>query len=254
MSADKSAAILVAAGQGERLAAFIKDAPKQFVYLGNRPLFIWALTVLSEHRAIHHIVLTVPSNWQGRISSLIKEYLPQLNKEIIVIAGGATRQESVHLALEKIAQSNINPEYVFIHDAVRPFIVGNFIDTILTELKKGHAVTLGIPLSDSIKKMEDGLISQDLDRNDCVLVQTPQAARFSTLLSAHRDAKFNKISATDDAAIVKANGCAVKIVPGNKLNFKITEPEDLVIAQSLVKQYNWTPGKVEIKSEVCLES
>ena len=138
------------------------------------------------------------------------------------------------------------PSYVFVHDAVRPFITSDILDQILIELEKSDAVTVGIPLSDSIKEVANNLVIEDLDRRKFVLVQTPQAARFSLMLAAHRDAILKQSENTDDASIIKAYGATVKVIAGGKLNFKVTETEDLVIAQSLIKYYNWVAGKIKI--------
>ncbi len=242
MSAIKSAAILVAAGLGERLVQSTAGKPKQFIDLAGVPLFIWSLTTLIGHSEIEQAVLAVPEGWQDHALNLISQYLPKSKDLIKVIVGGSTRQESVWLALEQLAQAHIIPLYVIIHDAARPFVTTGSIDQIFAQLKNGSSVTLAIPLSDSLKKSQAGKIIEDVDRSAFMLVQTPQAAQFETMLSAHRQARLKDHMVTDDAAILKFYGLEVIAVPGSRINLKITEPEDLIIAEALVKHNNWTPA------------
>jgi len=246
MNVDRSAAIIVAAGQGERLAQITDGQPKQFVNIADAPVYIWSLTTFSLHGQIDKVILTVPDGWQNQTNDLIAQYLPHVKKKISVIAGGTTRQESVWLALEELAMGHDIPTHVLIHDAARPFVTTGSIDQILEILEQGKAVTLAMPLSDSIKRINRNEIIEDLDRNTFILVQTPQAASFDTMLKAHRHARVKQHRCTDDAAIIKFFGKPVTVVPGSRLNMKITEPEDLFIAQALVKQYNWSVGRVEI--------
>ncbi len=246
MTSIKAAAILVAAGQGERLASITGGTPKQFIRLSQIPLFIWSLKTLVKHPAIEEVLVTVPPDWFERSSKLITEFLPEFEPNISLVVGGNTRQQSVHLALEKFASANNQPNYIFVHDAVRPFISSSIIDQILKELEKGNSVTLGIPSSDSMKTFEQKIILEDLDRSKFVLVQTPQAAKFSLLLAAHRAAKLEQTQSTDDASIIKAYGADVTILSGNKLNFKITEPEDLTMAKALIEHNGWSAGNIAI--------
>jgi 2-C-methyl-D-erythritol 4-phosphate cytidylyltransferase len=244
MSSITSAAILVAAGQGERLGPTTAGKPKQFSDLGGTPLFVWALATFASHSQIEQIVLAVPEGWQDQTLSDIAQYLPQFSQNITVIAGGNTRQESVYLALERLAKGRSLPQYIMIHDAARPFVTAGSIDQILDKLPTCCAITLGIPLSDSIKKMGAGKILEDADRNTFILVQTPQAAQFDTMLNAHRQAKLMAKAATDDASIIKSFGFDVVVLPGSRVNLKITDSEDLLIAQSLISSQQWSPGKI----------
>ena len=252
MSLNKSAAaILVAAGQGERLAQYTAGKPKQFVNLGGMPIFIWALTTFVEQANIEHVILTVPEGWQANAQDLIGQHLPQatVRDGITVIAGGSSRQQSVCIALEALARFKRVPHNVLIHDAVRPFVTASGINQILAKLEEDDAITLAIPVSDSIKRVDKDTIIEDLDRDGLMLMQTPQAAKFHLMLEAHKSAKLKHLVATDDAAIIKSHGVYVNILVGSKLNFKITEPEDMMIAQALIENHRWLPGKVTIPGE-----
>jgi len=243
MKHNKSAAILVAAGQGERLSKFTDGIPKQFSELGGMPLFIWSLATFAGHPKIEQVVLCVPEGWGKKTFDWIGQHLPEFAPNVTILTGGSTRQESVWLALESLADHP--PSYVIIHDAVRPFVTTKIIDQVIDKLKQGHSITLAIPASDSITRVDAETIIDSLDRSKLALVQTPQATEFNTLLKAHQNARLKKQIVTDDASIIKSHGVEVITIPGSRLNLKITEPEDLAIAQALIKYYNWCPGKVE---------
>jgi 2-C-methyl-D-erythritol 4-phosphate cytidylyltransferase len=150
-----------------------------------------------------------------------------------VIIGGATRQESVRKGIEHLSESSQSPDFVIIHDAARPFLTNEMIGATIKSVTEHGACTLGIPLTDTIKRVSDGVICETLDRSSLYLIQTPQAGRFDWLLAAHRKAAREKFQTTDDAAILEFGGHAVSIVPGSKYNLKITNPEDMAISEAL---------------------
>lgn len=251
MTSIKAAAILVAAGQGERLSDFTGGTPKQFIQLNQTPLFIWSLTTLVKQPLIEQVLVTVPEDWRSRAAEFIAHFLPEFKNKIILIAGGSTRRQSVYLALEKLAGSENKPSHVIVHDAVRPFITTDILNQILQKLQEVDAITLGIKLSDSIKKADHNIVLEDLDRSQFILVQTPQAAKFSLLLEAHRAVELQQKISTDDASIIKAYGAPVTVIAGSKLNFKITEAADLLIAAALIKDNAWSAGNITIETEQC---
>jgi 2-C-methyl-D-erythritol 4-phosphate cytidylyltransferase len=242
--------VLAAAGAGVRLAGVNSSQPKQFSDLAGIPMFIWSLITFLEHVKINEIILVVPDKWQTRARDLILEYVPQFIDRVKIIAGGQSRQESVYLGLEKLAQQVDVPMYVMIHDAARPFIDSSHIDKIIETLQAGSACTLGIPVSDSLKSVKGTTIVDNLERDGLFLMQTPQAAEFKVMLAAHRQARQNNCATTDDAAIMQAYGVAVQIVSGSRFNLKITEKDDLLLARVLKDSFGWRPGKVEAICEM----
>jgi len=112
------------------------------------------------------------------------------------------------------------------------------IDQIISQLDHSPACTLATPLSDSIKRVKDNQIVETLERQDLFLMQTPQAASFQVLFEAHKKARANSIETTDDAAIIQASGGEVTIVLGSPRNFKITEADDMSLAQALYALWN----------------
>lgn len=225
-----TAAILLAAGVGTRCARPGDKSPKQFLSIGKHPVWVWPFLAFANHKEIDHIVIaTLPD-----MVDTIREHIQKLpcNKDVVVTAGGATRQESVRLSLAVLANGN-KPDFVLIHDAARPFLTAQIISDTLAGVRKYGACSTGVTASDTVKKVSDGVIVETLDRNQLVLVQTPQAGRFDWLVEAHEKARKEEISVTDDAAILEHAGHEVRIVKGSPHNLKITQPEDLALADAL---------------------
>jgi len=244
MTFQKAAVIIAAAGRGDRLAESTANKPKQFTELGGFPLFIWSLATFMQHPKIDTAMLVVPKQWLEKAQVLLAEHLAQDSGRVTIIPGGQSRQESVYMALEALATKKKPPTYVLIHDAARPFIAPQYIDKIMSKVESGSACTLAISLSDSIRRIENSAIVEEMDRNLLALMQTPQGSDFKLMLEAHRFAQQKKHATTDDAAIIQAYGIDTKVVEGSRLNFKITQLDDILMAKALVESYGWRPGKV----------
>ena len=227
------AAILPAAGTGSRFAAVGEKLPKQYQSLSGQPVYAWAVSAFCLNAAIDKVVVVVSSDMLEHARAHLSDITLARANKITVITGGATRQESVRNGLEHLAADNTLPEYVLIHDAARPFITQAMIDDTIKCVKEKGACSVAIPLTDTIKKVTNGVIQETLDRSSLYLVQTPQAARFSWLLEAHRQAARSGIETTDDAAVLEQAGHHVSIVSGSRYNLKITNPEDLSISEAL---------------------
>jgi 2-C-methyl-D-erythritol 4-phosphate cytidylyltransferase len=225
------AAVLVAGGSGAR---FGNATPKQFLTLKAYEMYIWPLSVLYRNDDIKHIVVTVPADYVVAGRKRVAQIFPP--GKIDVVTGGATRQNSVFLALDHLKAKDIY-KYVLVHDAARPFLTAKVLeDTITTVTTKG-ACTVGTPVSDTLKKVEDGLIIETVDRDHLYAVQTPQAAPFETLMACHEQAHKLGISVTDDAAILEHFGHKVLILPGQNNNIKITVAEDLRAGELLAQLF-----------------
>jgi len=194
------------------------------------------LRAFCQQSKIDSVVLVVLADLIEVFRTGIQQHLAQYADKLSLVAGGATRQSSVLSGLEFLAKQKTIPKYVLIHDAVRPFVSQEEIDSIITELKDGLACTLALPVTDSIKSVKDKLVTQTLNRHTLVLMQTPQAAGFDTLLAAHQRLKEDGIETTDDAAVLEHARVPVKIVLGSALNFKITSQEDFWVAQAIAPQ------------------
>ncbi len=140
-----------------------------------------------------------------------------------VVAGGATRQDSVRAGLEALAPHN--PDIVLVHDAARPVIPPGTIPALLAVLREAPGAIPAAPVADTLKRVERGVITETVSRSGLCRAQTPQAFRFAALLAAHRSGLSG---ATDDASLLEAAGETVAVVPGSDDNIKLTYPEDLI--------------------------
>jgi 2-C-methyl-D-erythritol 4-phosphate cytidylyltransferase/2-C-methyl-D-erythritol 2,4-cyclodiphosphate synthase len=206
------AAILVAAGSGQRFGA---DRPKQYYNCAGKPVARWAAESLVSHVAL----LQPVGDFDGLTETLAGlDHLP-------VVAGGAARQDSVRAGLEALAP--FQPDIVLIHDAARPFLPADTIPALLDALTRCAGAIPAIPVADTLKRGEGGLITATVSREGLHRAQTPQAFRFATILDLHRRYAGDP-GATDDAGLFERAGLPVALVPGHDDNIKITYPEDAI--------------------------
>ena len=206
------AAIIAAAGSGERFGASI---PKALIQLGDRTLLEHSISALSS--VADHIVVSAPAGYEEQIRALVGD-------DITVVTGGATRSESVRLALATIEKA----DFVLVHDAARALASRELAARVVAALKAGDvAVIPALPEVDTVKVIDaNGYVTSTPDRTTLRRVQTPQGFTFSVLKSAHATAS----DATDDAALVAAAGHKVRVIDGEERALKITTPHDLATA------------------------
>jgi 2-C-methyl-D-erythritol 4-phosphate cytidylyltransferase len=215
-------AIIVGAGAGDRLGA---DRPKAFVRFRGRTLLAASLAVFDDHPGIDGIVCVVPAGYEDRATLVVDDLLA--DKVSAAVAGAATRAGSVSEGLVAVPES---AAYVLVHDAARPLVTSGVIDRVLAGLATGaEAVIPGVPLADTVKRVEGGRVIETLRRDELVAVQTPQGFPRAVLAEALA-AEFE--GATDCASLVERLGRAVTVVEGDPGNFKITTPEDLARAET----------------------
>ncbi|MBC7328509.1 bifunctional 2-C-methyl-D-erythritol 4-phosphate cytidylyltransferase/2-C-methyl-D-erythritol 2,4-cyclodiphosphate synthase [bacterium] len=215
----KVGAIIPSAGEGRRLGG----VPKVFLPLGDKPLIFYTLFPFLQLPSIDQIIVPVRRENLQLARSLLAE-LP-----VEVIEGGDVRQETVRLALERLKPSI---ELVVIHDGARPFLSLRLLEACLEAGEKFGAVVPVLPIYDTIKK-GDEWVKETLSREGLFTVQTPQVFKAELIKEAHRKAKEEGFLATDDASLVERLGVKVKMIKGEKQNIKITDPEDLVMAEKL---------------------
>ena len=228
-----NAAILAAAGVGSRFGGPDEPGPKQFLKLMERPIYQWPLLELCKHRDIDLVVVVTLKDMLPAVMSEVEALA--ISKTVLVVEGGASRQESVWRGLETLTELDPPPQMVLIHDAARPFLTGAMIDATISAVTSHGACTIGVPASDTIKRIDKDIVVETLDRQSLVLVQTPQAARLDWLVAAHKKAQAEGLATTDDAALLEAAGYPVSVVRGSPFNLKVTEPQDLVISEALAK-------------------
>jgi 2-C-methyl-D-erythritol 4-phosphate cytidylyltransferase len=221
----RAAAVIVAAGSGTRLGASI---PKALVCLGGRTILDWSVRTFGDHPRIDALVVVGPATATDAIAATLPPGAQ-------VVAGGATRQESVGRGLCVLGD---DVEFVLIQDAARPLVPAAAISRVLDALAGGaDAVVPVLPVTDTIRQLDDaGRVIGTPDRSGLRRVQTPQGFRLAVLRAAHKAAasRAQPAEITDDAGLVEALGHPVRTVPGDDAGFKITTPQDLRLAELLV--------------------
>jgi 2-C-methyl-D-erythritol 4-phosphate cytidylyltransferase len=219
-------AVLAAAGRGERLGS---DRPKAFARLGGRPLLAESLERLENSDWIDRIVIAAPPDWEEP-SILVAEEIVA-TKVHSVVTGGASRSESVRLALEAVPE---DAAVVLVHDAARPLLPDEVTERVLAPLSEGwDAVVPAVPLADTVKRVEGERVLKTVPREDLVAVQTPQAFLAAVL---RRAVAGDVASATDCSSLVEAQGGRVKWVEGDPRLLKVTDAEDLALVESWVAE------------------
>ena len=215
-------AVLAAAGRGERLGS---DRPKAFARLGGRPLLAESLERLEGSDWIDFIVIAAPAEWEEPAILLAEEL--GAGKVSSVVTGGASRSESVREAMAEVAD---DAAVVLVHDAARPLLPDEVVERVLAPLSEGwDGVVPGLPLGDTVKRVEGDRVVETLPRGELAAVQTPQAFLTSILREALRDDVAN---ASDCASLVEARGGRVKVVEGDRRLLKVTSPEDLAVVEA----------------------
>jgi 2-C-methyl-D-erythritol 4-phosphate cytidylyltransferase/2-C-methyl-D-erythritol 2,4-cyclodiphosphate synthase len=220
------AAVIVAAGRGERAGANI---PKQYRPIGGQPMIRTTLCAFLVHPRIDFIQPVInPTDHESYRQAVagLKDLLP-------AAAGGATRQVSVRAGLEALAEHR--PGLVLIHDAARPFVSATLIDRAISAGRTSGAAVPGIPLADTVKSIDDrATVIETLDRSRLRMVQTPQAFGFDLILQAHRRAAAaQRDSFTDDAALAEWAGQRVSVFEGEADNLKMTTNADFARAEMI---------------------
>jgi 2-C-methyl-D-erythritol 4-phosphate cytidylyltransferase len=209
-------AVIVAAGRGERLGL---DRPKAFAKVNDRPLLAESLERLEASDWIDSIVVAAPPDWEEPVILLAEEL--GCGKVAAVVPGGDTRAASVRAALAEIPD---DAAVVLVHDAARPVLAEDVVERLLTTLNEGwDGVVPGLPIADTVKRIEGEQVVETVDREALVIAQTPQAFVWPVL----RDAATADGDATDCAAMVEARGGRIKVVPGDRRLIKVTDRGDL---------------------------
>ena len=221
--------IILAAGKSERFKKKKNKISKQFYkFRGISPLE-HLITSVSNSPSINSITLVINKDDKEEIKGFKMKY-PKLNT---VVSGGNTRQKSVFIALKNIRKKRIKTrnDIVLIHDAARPFLENRIIENCISHLKKYDGVFPALNTDDTLRNKKN---LNTYDRDIIISSQTPQAFKFDKIYIAYKRAKGDY---SDDVAIANKFGLRLKKIEGQKLNFKITNPSDIVIYEKLIDQY-----------------
>lgn len=216
----KVAALLLGAGRGERLGA---DVPKALAPLAGRPLFAWSLEALELANSIECIVVVGPS--RAMREALAAAGLSP-RKVIGFCEGGKERQHSVAKGLDTLPD---DVTHVAVHDSARALVTPAIVNRVVGAAVEHGAAIAAMPLDDSLKRATLDVITDTIPRAGLWRAQTPQVFRVDWLRTAHAESHG---LATDDAALVEAQGHPVRLVEADARNFKVTTAADLALAEA----------------------
>jgi 2-C-methyl-D-erythritol 4-phosphate cytidylyltransferase len=209
-------AVLVAAGRGERLG---EDRPKAFVRLGELPLLAEPLRRLDESEWVDAVVVVAPPGWEEPAILLAEEI--GASKVTACVTGGETRSDSVRAGVAEVPDE---AAAILVHDAARPLLADDVVGRLLGALGEGFdGAVPALPLTDTVKRVEGGLVLETLDRSELVAVQTPQAFVAPVLRACVESDR----SGTDCASLVEQAGGRVRIVAGDERLLTVTTRADL---------------------------
>ena len=217
--------IIVAAGNSSRM----EGIKKQFLKIGGVPVVIRSVTKFQQIDEVCETIIVVGKEDIPYAEQLVQQYKL---KNTVVTQGGDSRQQSV---LSGLSCCNSKSDLVAIHDAARPFVQIEEIQQVIQIAKKYGAATLGAPVKDTIKIVEDGIIQFTPPRSSLYLTQTPQVFQMELYKKAVEKAQQNQWDFTDDCQLIEQYGFPVHIVTASYANIKITTPEDIVLAESFAK-------------------
>lgn len=232
MKKEKIAAIVLAAGNGSRMKSKQK---KQFMQLDKIPLICYALSVFEKIVVDEIILVTSKEDVLYCKQEIVEKYKYAKVKQIV--AGKQERYLSVYEGLKALEKTTAKPDYVMIHDGARPFIKEEYINNSIETLRSGEACVLGMPVKDTIKLVNSNQqVEATPPRDRLWLVQTPQSFSYDIIKKAYDQIIEEKNSfVTDDAMVLEHTlHLPVKVIKGSYNNIKITTPEDLILAQSIL--------------------
>ena len=218
--------VVVAAGNALRMG---KD--KLMLPLGGVPILARTLTALNESGAVDEIIVVTREEKLETVGAMRDQY--GINKLKKIVIGGETRTES---ALAGVSEADRRAKIICIHDAVRPFVTDELIADVVHYAVLYQAAAPAIPVKDTIKRAQGGVIIDTPDRSELYAVQTPQAFQAEIIKAALTSAVTNHQSFTDDCAAVEALGVKAYLSRGSEENIKITTPADLTSAESIWRQ------------------
>lgn len=223
----KVAALVLAAGRGERLGQAL---PKAFVPALGKTLVVRSLEALAAVEEVAVVVPVIAATDLARFEALEIGHIPKLAP---AVAGGALRQDSMRAGLAALPE---DVELVAVHDAARCLVSQSDVSRVIAAARRSGAAILARPVRDTIKRVRGGSIVETPNRSECWAAETPQVFRVELLAEALAKAEAEGLSATDDAQLVERLGAAVQVVESDGYNLKITLPADLGVAEAWLRE------------------
>ncbi|MEA3465659.1 MAG: 2-C-methyl-D-erythritol 4-phosphate cytidylyltransferase [Thermodesulfobacteriota bacterium] len=220
--------LIPAAGLGRRMGGSVS---KQYLSLDGRPILAHTVALFDSHPRVDHIYVIAPENQLDFCrDECVEPY--RFDKVRDIIIGGEKRQDSVrHGVLGCHAQPG---DILVIHDGVRPLFPASQLDAVLEAVIKTGACVVGVPVKDTIKRVQGDVIVATPPREELWAAHTPQAFRYELIHAAHIQAQQQGYCGTDDASLLEWQGVPVTMIEGSYRNIKITTPEDLLIAEAFL--------------------
>lgn len=216
--------IIVAGGSGSRMQS---ELPKQFLLLDNQPILMHTIQAFERYDSSMQIILVLPAGYLDTWQELVNTYKFKAAHQVVI--GGTTRFDSVKNGLELVKEG-----LVAIHDGARPLVSKEMIVRCFqTAQQKGNAIAAVAP-KDSIRVVHS-TSNKAVDRAAYRIIQTPQTFQVEIIKAAFKEAKGNEF--TDDASVAESYGHEIHLVEGEYTNLKITTPEDLVLAEAILKNH-----------------
>jgi len=221
-------AVITAGGMGIRMKSSV---PKQFLEIAGKPLIVHTIDKFNGLESVNEIVVVVPEKDADRTRKLIKEW--SLDKVSAVVSGGSERLQSVQNGISAVSEDT---DIILIHDGVRPLVTADDIQKVIDKTIETGAAILALPVTDTIKRVEDNKIVNTLNRNIMWRAQTPQGFRAEIIRKAYEMGVEKRINATDDSQLAEAIGVCVSVVKGSGPNIKITNPDDISVVSFLLNR------------------
>lgn len=221
--------IIPSAGSGSRFGGSV---PKQYLPLAGKPVLQRVVERFLSHADVARVIVPVADD---RLAEMQRD-VAYRHARVEIVAGGATRQESVSRALHVASDSNV--ELVAVHDAVRPFFRVSTFTALLAAARRTGASLPAVAVTDTIHLVEETRIRSTLDRAQLVAAQTPQCFRLPLLVEILERASRENATGTDEAGLAARYGFDVAVVPGDPLNFKITHPHDFAAAAAVIETWS----------------
>lgn len=228
---DLTGAVIVAAGKGTRMKA---DINKQYIRIGGKPIVYHTIESFLQSKHIDEVVAVIVKEEEELFNEIVRPLFKDESK-LKIAYGGAMRKDSVQNGIRELSKGC---DTVLIHDGVRPFFSDEDIKAVIDKTADYDGAISGVPVKDTIKRINDqGVIEETVDRKMLFAAATPQAFKKDKLISAYKAYEKSDAAgeATDDAYIMELTGARVVTVPCSYNNIKITTPEDIVFAESILK-------------------
>jgi len=222
---NKVSAIILAAGSGSRFGE-----KKQFKHLNGKPIWAYSLNAFIQSKCVDELILVIPNDSLETLKR--SQDFTSLNKEnnIKLVLGGESRKDSVLNGLKAVKKAN---DIVCIHDAVRPFIKISYIKHSVEACSDFDGAIIAIPSVDTVKKVDNQIIKNTIDRESLWMAQTPQTFKKEKLLYAIKN--FSHLNITDESMLMEEANFKIKLIEGDQSNFKITNEIDWELAKVIVE-------------------